>query len=254
MPPKSFIWQHFEKGADKKTAKCRHCGKVLKTGGNTSNLWCHYQHKHHDSTLTKRGSVPEMTDRGLKQRVAIPSTSQSNPEESFMISDDEAEVNVSQVTIDKAFQKISSFKEGGEESHKVTQSIIYMICKDLEPLSIVEREGFRKLMKTVAPHYTLPSRKTIRSAIIEKYQYISNIFKAQLKDVPSYTLTTDIWTDSQMRSFISLTIHYYNMQSPDFNISRGTLGVFELRERHTSEYIAEQFKKLCAEWEIDIEK
>lgn len=130
-----------------------------------------------------------------------------------------------------------------------------MTCVDSQPLSIVEHKGFRKLMKTVAPPlYTIPSRKTLRSANLDRYNFVSAVFKSELANVRSYTFTTDIWTDSQNRSFLSfITIHYFNVTCDSY-IEKGTLGLFDLHERHTAAYIAEQFRKICIEWDIDEEK
>jgi len=38
-------------------------------------------------------------------------------------------------------------------------AIATMIATDMEPYQIVERQGFRNLMKTVEKRYELPSRK-----------------------------------------------------------------------------------------------
>lgn len=45
MPPKSAVWEHFEKEPNN-CAKCRHCGVKIKTSGNTTNLKNHLEHKH----------------------------------------------------------------------------------------------------------------------------------------------------------------------------------------------------------------
>lgn len=42
MPPKSDIWKYFLK-QDKNQARCKVCGKVLKTSGNTTNLRGHFK-------------------------------------------------------------------------------------------------------------------------------------------------------------------------------------------------------------------
>lgn len=144
----------------------------------------------------------------------IPSTSlaTSDKRERHMATvKDENQINTSthaQFTITDAFKKVSSFKEGDNTNYKITQSIVFIICKNLESSTLVEREGFHKLMKTVAPLHTIPSRKTIRRAIIDKYNYMFQLLKEELKIVYSMCPTTDIWTDSQTRNFSSFTVHY----------------------------------------------
>lgn len=48
-----------------------------------------------------------------------------------------------QKTISQSFGVITSFKEDGVKSEKYIYVIMYMICKDNQPLSIVEDEGFK---------------------------------------------------------------------------------------------------------------
>ncbi|KMQ88561.1 zinc finger bed domain-containing protein 1-like protein [Lasius niger] len=52
--------------------------------------------------------------------------------------------------IDEAFEHTNSFLEGGKTSDKFTNAILYMIAVDKMPLSTVQNEGFKLLMKTVA--------------------------------------------------------------------------------------------------------
>ena len=40
-----------------------------------------------------------------------------------------------QNTLSESIKFISSFKEGGEKFSKVTEAILYMICRDIQPIS-----------------------------------------------------------------------------------------------------------------------
>lgn len=53
-----------------------------------------------------------------------------------------------------------------------------------------------------------------------------------------------------MRSFLGVTAHF----GIDIEFYSVTLGVYELNERHTSEYISEMLTNTCKEWGIGIEK
>lgn len=63
-------------------------------------------------------------------------------------------------------------------------------------------------MQIACPLYKIPSRNTIKNKLDMKFDYLSNIFKDKLKDINNISLTSDIWTDIQMKSYIGLTIHY----------------------------------------------
>lgn len=45
MRPKSKVWINFIK-IDLKTSKCKLCGKIIMTSGNTKNMWNHIQRQH----------------------------------------------------------------------------------------------------------------------------------------------------------------------------------------------------------------
>lgn len=126
------------------------------------------------------------------------------------------------------------FLEGGSNNAKITDAIAYFLCKDNMPFSTVEGEGFLTLLKQVCPMYKVPTRNTFKNFIDNKYEIISNIFKEQLRSINYVTLTTDIWTDTQTKSFLGITIHYiFNTKS-----FSATLGVIELSESHTAQYIS----------------
>ncbi|XP_016657326.1 uncharacterized protein LOC107882843 [Acyrthosiphon pisum] len=80
-----------------------------------------------------------------------------------------------------------------------------------------------------------------------KFDYLSKMFKDKLKDIDNISLTSDIWTDIQMKSYIGLTIHY--LEGTKFK--SGTIGVHELSKSHTSEHIGESFKTVLSQWEIN---
>lgn len=143
-----------------------------------------------------------------------------------------------------------SFKEGGVKSEKIIHAIMFMICKDNQPLSIVEDEGFKYLMKTVSPNFKVPNRRYISSKIFEKYDAMKEIFMKKLKNVQYFTLTTDIWTDIQTRSYIGVTVHFVDQ----YKFNAALLRVNELDERHTSEYIATKLVDVCVEWNITKQK
>ncbi|XP_072400374.1 E3 SUMO-protein ligase ZBED1-like [Diabrotica undecimpunctata] len=61
------------------------------------------------------------------------------------------------------------------------------------------------------------------------------------------TLTTYVWTDLQMRSYSSLTVHFIDEENQLFS---GTVGMVSLDDRHTAEYLCEQLRSLCSQWQI----
>lgn len=65
------------------------------------------------------------------------------------------------------------------------------------------------MVSKLNPLYKVPSRNTIKTYIDDKYKFVESIFRSELKNISYFSLTIDIWTDSQqMKSFLGITIHY----------------------------------------------
>lgn len=193
MPPKSNLWQHYTRNPDQ-SGPCRHCGKIVKTKGNTSNLKCHLQSKHPKvfEVYSKSLKVEGQSQKIGKLTAEFGSTNSSevgpniqNEKASTSTPSSSAENNSSSKGSNKSFQhtildalkKIESFKEGGSLNQKLIQAIIYMICKDCQPLSIVEHTRFCKLIKTMTPHFKIPSRFTVKRMINDTYEVIRDVMK-----------------------------------------------------------------------------
>lgn len=125
-----------------------------------------------------------------------------------------------------------------------------MIAKDNLPFQTVEKEGFQLFVKALAPLYKLPSRKTTTRLMEEKYEVLSDVIKNQLSTTENLSLTTDVWTDAlNAKSFLGVTAHFiFNGQHKSV-----TIGVTELDDRHTAEYLKEWLLKILHDWKINID-
>ncbi|XP_024875989.1 zinc finger BED domain-containing protein 1-like [Temnothorax curvispinosus] len=122
-----------------------------------------------------------------------------------------------------------------------------MISKDILPFNTVEKEGFLYLMNITAPLYKVPSRKTITKLIEEKYDILSNIIKTKLSSIDNLCLTTDVWTDViNTKSYLGVTAHFILNDK----LTSVVIGVNELDERHTSDYLGQWLLRICTEWHI----
>lgn len=152
-----------------------------------------------------------------------------------------------QPTLSASFRNIIEYADTGSRGVRLTNAILYMICKDSQPFQMVENEGFLNLMKVTAPLYKVPSRLTLKKMVENKYDVIQNHFKDCIQNIDSLTLTTDVWTDTmQTRSFLGVTILF----SDGDEMESVTLGVYDLTESHTAEYISSILLKTCEEWNI----
>ncbi|XP_054861274.1 zinc finger BED domain-containing protein 4-like [Amphiprion ocellaris] len=113
----------------------------------------------------------------------------------------------------------------------VDEAVVNMIIKDCQPLTIVGNEGFRELLKLIAPSYVLPSRKAIKDLVIQKYEEEKEKTKMDLQSVVAISLTADMWTSINMKAYLAVTCHYVDKESHELRSS--VLGVQHFPQRHT---------------------
>lgn len=149
-----------------------------------------------------------------------------------------------------SFRYSSFLSDGGSKHDLITRTIVNMIVTDCLPFKIVEGSGFLQLMRGLAPLYKVPCRNTIKNYIDNMYDEGVIGFKQDVNHLSNFCLTTDIWTDVQNRSMLGITIHGVKGVS----LFSNTIGVFELTERHTGEYIAETLLNTLMNFDIDSSK
>ena len=94
---------------------------------------------------------------------------------------------------------------------KIHAKVGEMIAIDCQPVSIVDHEGFKSLIRTLEPKYRMPSRKYFSETIIP---FIANKIKAnivtQLKEGAEYlSFTTDCWSsDVNSDALLGFTAHW----------------------------------------------
>ena len=153
--------------------------------------------------------------------------------------------------IDRVFNRIKSFEEGGSKAGEITNAILFLIAKDNLPFQTVDNEGFTNLMRTVVPLYSVPGRKSITKKMEEKYHYLSTCETQKLETIDYFSITADIWSDVlNTVSYLGMTVHY----EFEKELKSTTIGITELTERHTSDVIGKWMKDIITEWHINDEK
>lgn len=123
-----------------------------------------------------------------------------------------------------------------------------MVGKDLQPLSIVENEGFREYTAKLQSNYTLPSRKTLTKKLIpEICNEISQKIRNMLNQTKNVGVTTDIWSSDSNKSFITVTCHFINTNNELENV---VLDTKEIPGSHTAEAIAGSVQGVFDDWNI----
>ncbi|XP_072375545.1 uncharacterized protein [Diabrotica undecimpunctata] len=272
MPPKSDLWKYFDKCIeDKNYAKCRLCSKRIKTCSNTSNLKCHLKSTHKEFSFKNGNSSIKKVNSDVQESVDVITDTEYNDDTRSTSSLSEISTSSSsftqqpstsgyyaptpykrQKTIVESVKRLKSYSESGTKYLKITNSILYMICRDYQPISIVDNERFQNLIKQLSGGlYKIPSRKTINALLDKKYIAVSNLFGQKIQSLTSYTITTDIWTETmQSKSFIGLTLHFVD----DLKIDSVVLRVTELCQSHTGKYLREVLTTIMEDWHIMTER
>jgi len=136
----SPIWRHFSLKVlgDVRKTVCMLCSKEAPFSG-TSNLWKHLGAKHFNIFSKLRKQEQELHQKDIK-----------------------------------------SFFPTSEASKQATITnliVSELICRDLQPFSIVEDEGFSELLRYLCPTYKIPSRKHISTTILNEHYEMVSSFK-----------------------------------------------------------------------------
>ena len=158
---KSLVWQYFEK-KDSNTVQCTYCQQTMRYFGNTSNLASHIRRRHTEALLTPNKS-DSVEVSSLQSRLAI-----------------EMQESPGVKTLDN--------------------SLVEMIVKDMQPLSIVENVGFQNFVRKLNPLYQLPSRKRVTYELLPcLFSTVKASVLEEQHKAEHFALTTDIWSsDSNM--------------------------------------------------------
>ena len=123
-----------------------------------------------------------------------------------------------------------------------------MIATDLQPVSIVEDQGFLKFLRVLDHKYIPPSRCSImRDHLPQLYTSKCDELKKELEGVTHCSITTDCWTSRATEGYITVTCHYI---SDDWELKSVVLNTTRLTVSHTSENLAAALKNITEHWGI----
>lgn len=151
-----------------------------------------------------------------------------------------------QTLLQSASSSTKKFEADHPKQVLITEKIALMLCKDLQPYSIVEDEGFRAVLQAAEPRYVIPARKTFSDTIIPNLHKTSiEAVKEEVKSAVGLSITTDAWTSRSNQSYISYTAHFLTQ---DFSMKNYCLKVEHSDERHTAVNLAKSLSNCIAEW------
>lgn len=251
---KSPVWQYFQE-EDPRHVICKLCTIKLSRGGEgkkagTTALKNHLRYKHADKFTDIFGGPSAGGTTGLSASASVPSAS-TNPLPSCSNSK-ESKVS-KQLTLSEAVERKQQWPIHDIRSKEYHYLIGEMIALDNEPLALVDRVGFNRLMQKAVPRYKIPSRTFMTDNIIpDIYDRITKKICDNILKASAISVTSDIWTcDHNEESFISFTAHWL---TPEFKLEHAVLAMKPFPGSHTGENIAQEFNIIVARWNIPLNK
>lgn len=225
----SVIWKWFgylkSDEAQIKTI-CKICRQFVKTKtGNTTNLF-HHLKKYH----------PNDHAESMKMRAdATPSSSRAS-----------SGAVPKQKSIVSSFVAITPYEKSSKRSKDITRAVSYFLAKEMMPLSTVEQDGFRKLVKVLDSRYELPGRKYFsKTALPQLYEECREKLENNLRNVKYFATTSDLWSSRTSEPYMSLTIHYID---EEWCLQSRCLQTAYFPEDHTAEILSAGLEDALASW------
>lgn len=230
---KSSVWKYYKKDDKKqKYAVCTICHKAISAEyGNTTNLKKHIQSKH-------KLAFVELCKLTASQ------TSSKRPRKSD-IAAAEAPSTSKQPRLDPFLQDKKWFPSD-KRQQDCNQKLARMICLDLQPISIVEDQGFRDFVSCLQPGYNMPDRRVLRYNIIpDLYRSQKEVLQQKLQECTTIGITLDHWTSVAQDAYMAVTAHFL---SHDFTINDYCLNVKHMPQSHDAKNICDELCSCLKDW------
>nr|CAD2124788.1 unnamed protein product [Meloidogyne enterolobii] len=165
-----------------------------------------------------------------------------------LLSDDDIN-NRKMTDIITSLRAKSPWESDGEKTQQINKSIIEFICADIQPLSVVDNIGFKRLMTIALPKYNLPSRFFFTNNMLPKiYEKVEARVKKELNIANFVSITCDTWSSRDgAHSLLSVTGHYIIDGIAKFIV----LGAKPIKGRHTAAELKELLRFVLNNFEIE---
>ena len=230
--PTSLAWRfmHFKestsrKGADQSRVYCKLCdGQKKQIGipysGSTSNLVNHLKSNHSQEYFE--------VEKGIEKKK-------------------ETDKNANSIKNHFEAKEIPKWSKSSFKWKEMTMMISKWVAKDSRPVSIVEDEGFIRLMAMARPEYVVPVHNTISNYIENLYKEEKARVKQELGEIEYVAKTTDGGSSSNCSSFQETGVHGI---TEDFHLKYFTLEVKEVKEAHTAINYRKNTDRVEEEFEV----
>lgn len=239
---RSRIWAFYDEILeDKAKVKCTLCNSLISRSGvgrkaSTTAMLNHVKIKHTEEFKDlEKETLRELSQN--REPVASTSSSQSNA------------MKIQQ-TLFESFTSTTKWDTTDSRAKEIHKVVAEMIAVDNQPISMLENNGFQRLINILKPKYQIPSRKYMSEVVIpEVYTKVKNAIRAEIAKAKAISITTDIWTcTNNLLGFLSYTAHWLD---EEFGLQHRVLQMSHFRGPHTADNIRSVLSDLSVNWDID---
>ncbi|XP_076597633.1 zinc finger BED domain-containing protein 4 [Chaetodon auriga] len=127
----------------------------------------------------------------------------------------------------------------------ISEAIAKMIVRDLQPVSIVENQGFRELLQLLEPRYTPERQHYIQSQLLPAYAYQAQLATRQaLASTHALSLSLDLWRGltGATSGYLGVTCHFL---TSDWQMRSALLACLPLTGGSSGNRVLSDFDEVC---------
>ncbi|KAM4562110.1 zinc finger BED domain-containing protein 4 isoform 1-T1 [Odontesthes bonariensis] len=127
----------------------------------------------------------------------------------------------------------------------ISEAIAKMIVRDLQPVSVVENQGFRELLQLLEPRYTPEPQHYIQSQLLPAYAYQAQLATRQaLASAHALSLSLDLWRGSSgaTSGYLGVTCHFL---ASDWQMHSALLACLPLTGGSSGSRVLADFDEVC---------
>nr|XP_016927774.1 E3 SUMO-protein ligase ZBED1 [Drosophila suzukii] len=124
--------------------------------------------------------------------------------------------------------------------------LAFFICRDRQPMQLLQGEGFQHLVKVLCPTYNPPSLPELEAIICRESELQRSKLRHQLAATSSLSLSCSMHTKNEGPSWLELVVHFYEGRQ---RISR-TLSAQSLSDTLTSNLVVDRLDRVCQRYDI----
>uniref|UniRef100_A0A8R1IGR5 Dimer_Tnp_hAT domain-containing protein n=2 Tax=Caenorhabditis japonica TaxID=281687 RepID=A0A8R1IGR5_CAEJA len=227
---RSKYGRFFDQDATRENAICSECKISVKfTSQNGPNSLKNHVQRHHPLLF-----------KDLLETEAAKKEKKKNEEK----------IKRQRATIPFPVVETKKFKVETSAEKNTDRAVVEFICTDLQPFSIVEQIGFRKMMKNLAPNVTLKSRHYYGSVALNSlHADLMKRVRTLLENCSEVALTTDAWSSADSKHhLLSVTAHFIDNET--FSPGWCVLAAKSIKVRGTAPNYKQLMEEVLSSYEI----